>query len=99
MPFDSAQHAAISTTLVNLGNYTLVDWIAGQEQAPFPSLTVSDQTQLSSFVNNGGALLISGSELGFELHGTGFYANTLRASYYCRQCQYPLHEQCSGRRL
>lgn len=80
-PFDSAVHAAVSDGAINLNNYWLVDWIAGEEQAPFPSLTAADQTLLDTFVNNGGALLISGAELGFELKNTAFYANTLRAAY------------------
>lgn len=80
-PFDSVLHATVSAGAINLGAYRLVDWIAGEEQAPFPSLTASDQTQLSTFINNGGALLISGSELGFELKNTAFYANTLHATY------------------
>ena len=81
LPFDSALHAVISTTQLSLGNYQVVDWIAGEEQAPFPSLTASDQSQLSTFVSNGGALLLSGAEIGFELKNTAFYATTLRAAY------------------
>ncbi|MBP7688447.1 MAG: N-acetylmuramoyl-L-alanine amidase, partial [Thermoflexales bacterium] len=81
LPFDSALHAVISTTQLSLGNYQVIDWIAGEEQAPFPSLTASDQSQLSAFVSNGGALLLSGAEIGFELKNTAFYATTLRATY------------------
>ncbi|MBI5563719.1 MAG: hypothetical protein HY870_02415, partial [Chloroflexi bacterium] len=81
LPFDSALHSVISTTQLNLGDYQVVDWIAGEEQAPFPSLTAGDQAQLSAFVSNGGALLISGAEIGFELQNTAFYASALRAAY------------------
>ena len=81
VPFDSALHAAVSNGSIGLGSYPVVDWLAGEDQAPFPSLTASDQTALANFLNNGGSLFISGAEIGYELHGTAFYTNTLRASY------------------
>ena len=79
--FDSAQHSAVSDAAIALGNYTVVDWLAGEEQSPFTPLTTNDQTYLSNYLTNGGALFISGAELGFELKGSAFYANVLRASY------------------
>ena len=87
LPFDSAQQANVSSSSIGLGNYTIVDWIAGENQAPFPALTASDQAALTNFINGGGALFISGSEIGYELHGTTFYANTLRASYVADDAQ------------
>jgi N-acetylmuramoyl-L-alanine amidase len=81
LPFDSAQQAAVSSGSIGLGTYTIVDWIAGENQAPFPALTTNDQTALTNFLNTGGALFISGSKIGTELNGTLFYANTLRASF------------------
>jgi len=88
LPFDSAQHAVVSNGSIGLGTYTIVDWIAGEDQAPsFPALTTNDQTALTNFLNSGGALFISGSEIGYELQGTPFYANTLRASYVADDAQ------------
>jgi len=88
LPFDSAQQAAVSSGSIGLGSYTIVDWIAGENQAPaFPALTANDQTALTNFLNSGGALFISGSEIGYELQGTPFYANTLRASYVADDAQ------------
>ena len=87
LPFDSAQQAAVSQGSIGLGSYTIVDWIAGENQAPFPALTTNDQTALTNFLNSGGALFISGSEIGYELKNTSFYANTLRASYVADDAQ------------
>jgi N-acetylmuramoyl-L-alanine amidase len=87
LPFDSAQQAAVSSGAIGLGSYTIVAWIAGENQAPFPALTANDQAALANFLNNGGALFISGSEIGYELQGTPFYANTLRASYVADDAQ------------
>jgi N-acetylmuramoyl-L-alanine amidase len=80
-PFDSAQHAAVSDHTIGLADYYVVDWIAGEEQAPFPALTSTDQTLLDNFMNAGGALLISGAGIGFTLQGTPFYTDTLRAAF------------------
>lgn len=81
LPFDSALHGAVSDHAINLGNYAIVDWIAGEEQAPFPALTAADQSQLTAFLDAGGALFVSGAEIGYELKNTPFYANVLRAQY------------------
>jgi len=81
LPFDSVQQAVVSQGAIGLGNYTIVDWIAGENQAPFTTLTTNDQTALTNFLNGGGALFISGSEIGYELQNTSFYANTLHASF------------------
>jgi hypothetical protein len=87
LPFDSAQQAAVSQGVIGLGSYTIVDWIAGENQAPFPTLTANDQAALTNFLANGGALFISGSEIGYELNNTPFYANTLRASFVADDAQ------------
>jgi N-acetylmuramoyl-L-alanine amidase len=88
--FDSALHAAVTDGDVGLGNYPVVDWIAGEQQlsnpapTPDPVLNATDQALLQTYLANG-ALLISGAEIGFDLVGNGagpaFYSNTLRAVY------------------
>jgi N-acetylmuramoyl-L-alanine amidase len=80
-PFDSAQRAAVASGALGLESYFIVDWIAGEEQAPFTALSTSDQTALTSFLNRGGALFLSGSKLGYELRDTAFYSYVLHASY------------------
>jgi hypothetical protein len=87
LPFDSAQQAVVSNGAIGLSSYTLVDWIAGENQAPFPALTTNDQAALTNFLDNGGALFISGSEIGYELKNTPFLAGTLRASYVADDAQ------------
>ena len=98
LPFDSAQQAVVSSGSIGLGSYTIVDWIAGENVAPsFPALTSNDQSALTNFLNNGGALFISGSNIGYEWQGTPFYANTLRASYVADAAQvYAANATASG---
>jgi N-acetylmuramoyl-L-alanine amidase len=97
LPFDSALHAAVSNSAIGLNAYTIADWLAGEEQAPFTSLNTNDQNALISFLNNGGALFISGSEIGYELQGTPFYANTLHASFVADSANtYAMNPQAGG---
>ncbi len=87
LPFDSALHAIVSNSAIRLDHYSIVDWIAGEEQTPFPVLTPSDQNALTTYLNNGGAVFISGAEIGNELQGKPFYANTLRAAFVISDAQ------------
>ncbi len=84
LPFDSAQHASVTDGSIGLGNYSIVDWIAGEDQSPDTALKASDQIALTNFMNGGGSLFMSGSEVGYDLTnigGTAFYNNTLHATY------------------
>lgn len=87
LSFDSAQQAAVSSGAIGLNSYFIVDWIAGEEQAPFTALSTADQTALTSFLNGGGALFLSGSKLGSDLRDTAFYRTVLHASYVADAAQ------------
>jgi hypothetical protein len=100
MPFDSATREMLRSPgdglppLVELGDYAIVDWIAGEERSPeaaIPSkvtdtaLAPAEQALLAAFVERGGSLFISGADIGLDLAerglGPDFYAGTLRAVY------------------
>jgi hypothetical protein len=72
--------------------YHIVVWIAGQEQTPAPTpngttetaLTDQERYLLTSFLNAGGAVFLSGAEVAFDLDQTGnvsFLTGTLHARY------------------
>ena len=85
--FDSASNEAVQDGLVSLGDYVLVDWILGEESAPDETLSGTEQARLETFLDGGGALFISGTEVGWDLDlfGTAgdraFYNGYLRADY------------------
>lgn len=94
LPFDSANRRALGSLPITLGDYAIIDWIAGEEQsqsdplppnAPEIALSSAEQAALQSYVAGGGSLFISGSELGYDLvyknRGPAFYANVLKATY------------------
>ena len=75
-------------------NYGIVDWLAGEESSPEETIPINaseialssaEQTLLTDFLNGGGSLFISGSEIGLDLvtrgHGAGFYSDVLKAIY------------------
>jgi N-acetylmuramoyl-L-alanine amidase len=84
LPFDSAQHSTVAASSIGLSNYSIVDWIAGEDQSPATALAANDQIALTNFMNDGGSLFISGSEIGYDLNnigGTAFYSDVLQAAY------------------
>ena len=85
LAFDSAVHAAVTDGYVGLGNYTIVDWIGGEEESPDVVLNATDQSLLQAHLDGGGALLISGAEIGNDLVANGagpsFYTGTLHAAF------------------
>jgi len=100
-PFDSATRQMLQTqgeglpATVQLGDYTIVDWISGRERSPDAAipiaasdmaLTTSEQALLTDFVAYGGSLFISGSDVGLDLAerglGLDFYTGILKAAYW-----------------
>jgi len=85
---------ATTTPPVDLNRYAIVDWMAGKESsaeeripvdAPETALSPAEQTLLATFIERGGSLFISGSEIGLDLaqrgKGADFYQYTLKAYY------------------
>ncbi|MFC1705311.1 hypothetical protein ACFL59_00630 [Planctomycetota bacterium] len=87
LAFDSADAAAVAAGRVALGTYAMLDWFTGQESTEHETLSDDEQLLLSSYLQGGGALLLSGSEIGWDLHHKGsatdkdFYGDWLRAAY------------------
>ena len=87
LPFDSASNEAVQDGSVSLGAYVLVDWLLGEESVPDETLSTAEQARLRDFLDGGGALFISGTEIGWDLDHLGdeddraFYNDYLRAAY------------------
>jgi N-acetylmuramoyl-L-alanine amidase len=84
-PFDSAGNESVRDGLVDLGDYVLVDWILGEESASDETLDAVERVLLAEFLGNGGALFLSGTEIGWHLDyleaDPDFYNDVLRADY------------------
>jgi len=86
----SCSNESILTGVVNLSDYDIVIWFLGDESTIDNTLTSAEQSRLRLYLEGGGNLFISGSELGWDLgrsHSaseTGdlsFYNNYLKASF------------------
>jgi hypothetical protein len=83
--FDSASNEAVKDGLVGLGQYGIVDWIVGEESVTDETLDATERALLAVYLDSGGALFISGAEIGWHLDYLGgdpaFYSGYLRAGY------------------
>lgn len=73
---------------VVLSNYDIVIWIAGDESGSPVVLSASERTALKNYLDNGGKLLISGSEIAYTIgrsastnYDLAFMNGYLKASY------------------
>ena len=83
--FDGATNEAVIDRMIHLSNYENVDWFLGRESSKDQTLSDTEQALLKSYLKNGGNLIISGSELAFDLvkkgNGKNFYQNYLKANF------------------
>ncbi len=86
-PFDSCSNEAVESGAVVLTDYSTVFWISGEEATANQSFSSVERAQVAAFLEEGGNLFISGSEIGFDLSGQGttsernFYATYFKAQY------------------
>jgi len=85
IPFDSASNEAVRDGPVTLSRYPLTDWLLGEESGLDQTLDAAERALLRDYLQGGGALFISGSEIGWDLDyrgaDPGFYHTVLRADY------------------
>jgi hypothetical protein len=85
--FDSTSRGALLDNHINLTTYSAVDWLAGADYQYHGAggITPDVQAKLTEYLNGGGALLLSGSEVAWDLVSQGlgpdFYHNWLRAEF------------------
>ncbi|MCS3796999.1 N-acetylmuramoyl-L-alanine amidase [Niastella sp. OAS944] len=86
--FDGVQNEVVSAGKVELSKYFAVDWFVGEESTTGKSLDSTEKARIKNYLNKGGRLLISGSELGWDLGRAAsanadstFYSDYLKAVY------------------
>jgi len=86
-PFDSALNEAVEAGDITLGNYPSLDWIVGEDSTVTEALSGVERALLAAYLDGGGGLLISGSEIGYQLarpsggEDPAFYNQYLKAEY------------------
>ncbi|MEM9822290.1 MAG: N-acetylmuramoyl-L-alanine amidase [Bacteroidota bacterium] len=83
--FDAATNEAVRDGALAINRYDGVDWFLGKESVQNQTLDKVEQKLLSNYLDGGGNLIISGSELAYELdhkkNGTRFFREYLKAKY------------------
>ncbi|GJQ61468.1 MAG: hypothetical protein SCALA702_05210 [Melioribacteraceae bacterium] len=88
--FSYALNESVISGDVNLTDFDIVVWILGDESTADHTFDPTEQDKVELFLENGGALFVSGAEIGWDLEGkTGhptsadiaFYHNYLKAQY------------------
>ena len=85
--FESVKNSEVLDSTVSLNDYDAVYWMLGDESTTDETLNSEEQKLISSYLENGGKLFISGSEIGWDLSYKGsstdkdFYTNYLKASF------------------
>ncbi|MCA8923759.1 MAG: N-acetylmuramoyl-L-alanine amidase, partial [Planctomycetes bacterium] len=81
---DCAEHDALGAG-VALGDYALVDWLLGRESSADRTFDPGEQQAVSAYLAQGGRLLVSGTEVAWDLGarggGVGFLDAQLGAAY------------------
>jgi hypothetical protein len=85
--FDAASNDAVESGTITLSDYDIVDWISGEEGTGTVSFSPTEQQKIKEYLEQGGRILISGSEIGYDLVASGtstdieFYRNYLKADF------------------
>ncbi|NQU28080.1 MAG: T9SS type A sorting domain-containing protein [Candidatus Marinimicrobia bacterium] len=85
--FNSCDNDAIIDGMISLDDYYGVIWILGDESTVDITFSLAEQTAIIEYLENGGRLFISGSEIGWDLVQQGnqidqaFYQNYLKAEF------------------
>jgi len=87
IPFSASSNEAVEAGEIDLVDYDAVDWILGEEGTDTESFSTGEQEKVRAFLESGGNLLVSGSEIGYDLVEKGstydqtFYREYLKAEY------------------
>ncbi|MBN1425453.1 hypothetical protein JXA88_12945 [Candidatus Fermentibacteria bacterium] len=85
--FDACSNEAVVDGRITLADYAAVDWILGNESTSDESFAWAEQALATAYLQSGGSLLISGSEIGYDLQAQGsatdqvFYHDYLKTDY------------------
>lgn len=83
----SCANEAVISGEMHLDDFAIVDWISGDESTVDETFNFTEQEKIKSFLQNGGKLFVSGSEIGWDLFNRGsstdkeFYRDFFKAAY------------------
>ncbi|MFH0735446.1 MAG: T9SS type A sorting domain-containing protein [bacterium] len=89
LSYDCAHNTQVENGAINLNNYEAVLWMLGDESATDKTFSDAEKSKVSQYLDNGGKLFVSGSEIAWDLegastattNGTKFLREYLKAKY------------------
>lgn len=85
--FESIKNYTLIDSLTSFSDYDFIFWILGDESSADETFSTYEQSLVKEYLENGGKLFVSGSEIGWDLVNNGsdedkdFYNNYLKASF------------------
>jgi hypothetical protein len=94
--FDACANELVERGIVDLNDYAAVIWILGEESTEHETFSEDEQLQVEGYLEDGGKLFVTGSEIGWDLveegdtdndwengspNDTPFYEDYLKATY------------------
>lgn len=85
--YTSCDNQAVISGDINLSDFNCVLWFCGDESVSNETFDSDEQARVKAYLEAGGKLFVSGSEIGYDLSDKGssadksFYGNYLKASY------------------
>lgn len=76
-----------NVTAIDFSKYDAIVWFLGEQSTQDETFKDAEQTKIAGFIENGGALFVSGAEIGWDLDYKGdtadkaFFNETLNAKY------------------
>ena len=73
---------------INLTNYDIVIWFVGDESTVDVTFSLDEQNKIKTYLYNGGNMLVTGSEIAWDLDNKGdatdksFYHDYFKSSYF-----------------
>lgn len=83
----SAANEAVEEGIIDLNDYQYVIWFVGDESTNYRTFNTIEQSKLASYLENGGNLFVSGSEIGWDLdrnHSNSEPSDTLFYRHYLK---------------
>jgi hypothetical protein len=65
--FDSCQNESIAANTIRLTNYAAVIWALGNESSADETFSSTEQSRVAAYLDRGGPMFVSGSEVGWDL--------------------------------
>ena len=84
----SATNDAINDALLNFPNYSMIDYILGEESTADETFSSAEQNVIKDYLRSGGNLFVSGAEIAWDLDNKGSASDKAFCNQFLKICYY-----------